>query len=200
MGSSLDTNGIMKEIKLVEIHGYNLLLGEVTLKLDSDNPLNRFLHSTLKCRVSFLGIKLLCKLLGDGTTTSGTLLSEDTTLDYCTRERDKVNTGMLVETCILSSYKSLYHIRRNILVMCLNTVICTTAPCAKRLSVFTYNLRGIFVNRILHSLHVRHVTDPSIPDGGKGNCCCDNTQNKHYPKCINKFFAHHFRYLNAKIQ
>ena len=48
MRSRLNTDSIIQEIKLIEVHTQNFLFGVITLKFYGNHPLNRFLEKTLE--------------------------------------------------------------------------------------------------------------------------------------------------------
>ena len=110
--SRLDTYRIVEKIEVVEIHGDNLILCIVTLQLNGYHPLYRLLQHALHHTVRRTGIELLSQLLGDGRTTTGTLLSQQTTLDDGTSQCDEIDTRMVVETGILGSHQRLDERRR----------------------------------------------------------------------------------------
>ena len=112
LGSRLDTNRIVQEIKFIEVHGQNLFLCIVPFQFDCDDPFDRFLQQTLHDVVGCGRIELLGQLLGDGTTSSRVLLHQDSAFDDCPREGPYVNTGMVLEPDILCGYQCLYQIRR----------------------------------------------------------------------------------------
>ena len=53
---SLNTNGIMKEVKIIEIHGDDLVLRIIALKLQGYHPLYRFLEHALQGRTCMFRI------------------------------------------------------------------------------------------------------------------------------------------------
>ena len=54
--SHLDAHGIIEEVKLVEIHLDDLVLGVVALEFDGDNPLNRLFQGAFKNVVRLRGV------------------------------------------------------------------------------------------------------------------------------------------------
>ena len=104
----LDTHGIVQEVEVVEIECQDFLLGIVSLQLDGDDPLYRFLQQSLQGTRCLFGIELLGKLLGDGRSTSGIGLSQESTLHDGTTERTEVDARMLIESFILRGNQCLY--------------------------------------------------------------------------------------------
>ena len=104
----LDTHGIVQEVEVVEIECQDFLLGIVSLQLDGDDPLYRFLQQSLQGTRCLFGIELLGKLLGDGRSTSGIGLPQESTLHDGTTERTEVDARMLIESFILRGNQCLY--------------------------------------------------------------------------------------------
>ena len=98
----------MQEVEVVEIERQDFLLGIVSLQLHGDDPLYRFLQQSLQGARCLFGIELLGKLLGDGRSTSGIGLSQDTTLHDGTPQCTEVDARMLVESFILRGNECLY--------------------------------------------------------------------------------------------
>ena len=82
----LYTDSIIQEVELIKIHCQNLFFRIVTFQFYGNHPFDRLLEQTFHHIVSTGGIKLLGKLLGDGTATAGILLHQDTALHYGTRQ------------------------------------------------------------------------------------------------------------------
>ena len=106
-GGCLDTYCIVKEIEIVQVHGQNLLLRIVLLQFQGNYPFYRFLQESLLDVSGLLGVQLLGQLLGDGTAAAGTLPHQDTTFYNGSEKGLEINTAMIVETLVLSSYKCL---------------------------------------------------------------------------------------------
>ena len=163
----LDTHGIMQEVEVIQIHRDDFLLGEVVLQLNGDHPLYRFLHQSLHRTTCRGRVKLLGQLLRDGRATAGTVLPQDTTLQYSTTQSNEINTGMLIETLVLGSYQGLNEVGREVVVVNHDTVLTVRVPRTHHLAVGREYLRGVFTDRVLQVIHIRHVSYPTIP------YCCE---------------------------
>ena len=163
VGGILDTHGIVEEVKLIEIHRHNLLLGEITLQLDGYHPLYRLLHEAFEGAARLLRVELLGQLLGDGTAASGIRLSHDAALHDGTPQRHEVNAGMFVEPFILRSHQCLHHVGVYLVESHADAVLLVHVPCAYHLAVSTIHLRGVSVYGVLQLFHVRHIAYPPIP-------------------------------------
>ena len=104
----LNTDSIMKEVKIIQIHCNNLILRIVALQFDSNHPLDRFLEHTLHRGFCMFGIQLLSQLLGDGRSTTSALLSQNTAFDDSTRQCIEIDAGVLVETDVLCGHQRLH--------------------------------------------------------------------------------------------
>ena len=125
----------MEEVKVVKIHGNDFILRIGTFQLDSYHPLYRFLQQTLHDAVSSIGIELLCQLLRNGRTTSGTFLSKYSALDNGTPQSNEIYSRMVVKTNIFSSYKRLNERRRQLRVIYHNTILTVVVPCSHNFAI-----------------------------------------------------------------
>ena len=135
VGRTLDAHGIVEEVEVIEIHGQYLLLGEMSLQLHGDNPLDRLLQQSLKGVAGLFGIDLLGELLGDGRTASGTRLLHDATLDDSSAKGNEVNTGMFVEALVLGCYEGMDEVWRETVVIDRHTVGVVLVPCSDELAI-----------------------------------------------------------------
>ena len=87
----LDTHTHIEEVEVVEVHRHDFLLGVVTLQLHSDEPLDGLLHHAGTIRACHIRIELLCQLLCDGGTTTGTFLTHHQSLHHSTSDGLHVN-------------------------------------------------------------------------------------------------------------
>ena len=106
--SRFDSDCIMQEVKVVQIHRQYLVLRIVSFQFDGYHPLYRFLQQAFHHAVCSLGIQLLGQLLRNGRATTGTLLPEHATLDNGSSQSIEVNARMVVESDILGSHQCLY--------------------------------------------------------------------------------------------
>ena len=123
LGSALDTNGIVEEIKIVEIHGDDFLLGVGLLQFHGDDPFDGFLEQALQLAVRHLRIELLGQLLSDGRATSGTLVTHDTTLDDGPGKCLEVDARMLIESLVLCRHQCMDDMGRYIVVGTGNPIV-----------------------------------------------------------------------------
>ena len=173
----LDTNRIMKEVKIIQIHRDNLILRIIAFQLDSDNPFYRLLKHTLHGSFGMLRIQLLSQLLGNGRATTRTLLSHDTAFDDGTCQSIEVDTWMLIETDVLSSHQCLYQCRWQFGIIHQHAVLTIVVPRTQQFSIGWIYLRGITVDRILQILDGWHITNPSLINRIK---CSGSTQHYQY--------------------
>ena len=107
----------------------------VTFQLYGNHPFDRLLEQTFHHIVGTGGIKLLGKLLGDGTATAGILLHQDTALHYGTRRGVGVNARMFGKTYIFRSYQGVNDIGRQIIVSHKHAVFLTIGISTQYFSV-----------------------------------------------------------------
>ena len=163
MCSSFNTNRIIQEIKLIEIHTQYFLFGVVTLKLHRNHPFNRFLEKTLQCiSRHFFRKQLFGKLLRQGTTSTCIFLKHQTTFHKRTEQCFGINSRMFNKTDIFRRNKSIDNTRRQILVSCVHPVFLTVRPRTKHFFIFRENLRCKFIARILKFLYRRHIANPPL--------------------------------------
>ena len=111
-GSRLDSHGIIKKVKLIQVHINDLFLRIITFKLDGNHPLDRFLEQTFHHIVNTWRKQLLCQLLRNGTTTTTTFLHQNTSLDNCTKQSLRIDTAMFGKTDIFRCDQRLHQIGR----------------------------------------------------------------------------------------
>ena len=66
IGGRFDSDGVVEEVKLVEIHFQDFLFGVLLFELYGNHPFDGLLHCAGKQAVAFGRIQLLGKLLSDG--------------------------------------------------------------------------------------------------------------------------------------
>ena len=186
----LDAHRVMKEVEVVQVHSDDLLLGEVALQLDGDDPLDGFLQEAFHRAMRLLRIELLGQLLGDGAATAGTLLPHDATLHDGSPEGWEVDARMLVESRVFRSHEGVDEVGRELVVVHHDAVVAVGVPHAENLPVGRIHLRGRAAHGVLQILHIGHVAHPSVPDGHKAQ-----KQEQHYaaqqaPKDFHQFFPH----------
>ena len=138
----LDTDRIVEEVEVIEVHRKDFLLGIVSFEHRSDIPLHWLLHHTVgECGLgSNARIELLCQLLCDGTTTTGRLFSHESALDQHTSERSHVDTRMFEESFVLRVDESLHQDLGKRVEWYDETVSRGIAPCSHKLVVVRIDL------------------------------------------------------------
>ena len=111
--------------------------------------------------------KLLGKLLCYGGATSCAFLSHDTSFEHSSSQRIEIYAGMAVESLVFRGNECMYEMWRQGVVIYSHPVCFVLIPCPYQFPVGRIYLRGIFVNRILKLIHIRHVSNPSVPDAYK---------------------------------
>ena len=82
---------IMQKIEIIEIECQYLFLGIMTFKFYCNHPFHRFLHESLHGTLSRRRIQLLRKLLCNGTTTTSTLMPQNTAFNHRTEHCSGIN-------------------------------------------------------------------------------------------------------------
>ena len=125
----------MQEIKVIEIHGDDFLLGVKPFQFHRNHPLYGFLQQSLHSASCRGRIELLGQLLRDGRTTPCALLPHDTPLDDSTGQSDEVDTRMFVITLIFCGHECPDQIRRQMLIIHMHPVLLIHIVCTQDLSV-----------------------------------------------------------------
>ena len=160
--SHLDTHSIVEEVKLVEVHLDNLVLGVIALKLDGDDPLDGLLKGALKDVVRLRRIELLGELLGDGTATTGTLLAHDDALDDGTSDGPQIHTRMIIETRVLGSNQGICQVGRHLVKVHIDAVAATAVISSHLHAVGAIDGRCKLVGGVLQLVNGRHIADHAI--------------------------------------
>ena len=181
---------IVEEVKVVKVHADNLLLRVETLQLEGNHPFDGLLQQSFHRRGSFLGIKLLGKLLRDGASAACALLPEQSALHDGTQQGLKVDAVVIVESDVLSSEKCFDEGRREFVKVGEYTVGTDIAPCAQLFSVGREDFSGKLVNRVLQLLYVGHVADSSSEDTEEDDADGKNTQYVTCPQDTEKLLPH----------
>ena len=114
LGRGLDAIGAATEENGIQVHVQNFILGIVTLKFHGGYPLLEFdpdhLHlGKTRNPAGNVGTRVQClrKLLCDGTSAALTRIAQEQGLHEHAAETRKVNTGVVVESDVFSSDRSL---------------------------------------------------------------------------------------------
>ena len=99
--------------------------------------------------MSHVAEQLLGQLLGDGRTTARTLLPEDASLDDGSQQGLEIDAGMLIETCVLSSYQRVDQRLRQLRIVDHDTILAAETIGAHQLSIGRIDLRCKAVNGVL---------------------------------------------------
>ena len=174
---SLDAVCTAAEEHLVHIHCDDLVLGVVSLELHSCDPLleldpYHLDHGTSRNPAAYIltRIESLCKLLSDGTSSSLTGISSEKGLEHHAGKTLEIDSGVAMETDVLSSYCSIDEIRRKFIELHIRPVLDVKGR--KYLSVFSNDLSSQLAVRVLKFLERRDV--------GKGPYKTDQKQDHCY--------------------
>ena len=125
VGRGLDTNGIVQEVELVEIHGQDFLFRVISFKLDGNHPFDRLLHQSFHYTSRLFGIELLGQLLGNGTPPTCILLHEDTTLHDRAHQSLGINARMIGKTFVFRIDQRIDQMWRQVFITHINTIVRT---------------------------------------------------------------------------
>ena len=192
----------MEEVEVVEVHSDDLLLGEVSLQLDGDDPLNRLLQHALQRAVGLLRIELLGKLLRDGGTATSLVVAEDASLDDGTAQGDIVDAGVLVETLVLGGDQRMDEVGADTVVIDRHTVAVVLIPRADELAIGRIDLGGKLIDRIGKGVHIGHIAYPAIPYGNEKHEAESHNDCQSFPKEVNDCSSHEsstFLYIVCKV-
>ena len=156
-----DADGVIEEVKLVEIHLDDFLFRIVSFKLHGDGPLHGFLNESVHQPVRLGRIELLRKLLRYRTAAAGVLLAQQDCLEQHSRQRHDVNAGMLHEALVLCGYQRIDYIWGNLGIVGIHSVVTTlietshlnTIGCekARRKAVF-------WIEKSLYRWHIAYIS------------------------------------------
>ena len=180
----------MQEVEVVEIHGYNLVLGIELLDLHRNNPLDRFLQRTFHHTVGLARIELFGKLLGDCGSSTRIHLPQESALDNSTPQSIEINARVIVKSGILGGNKRLDNIRREFVVIHTHTVLLVIIPCAHHLSIRREHLSGKTVDRVLEILDRGHITNLTLGNRPKRTYSSQDNHHKHGPKEVYECLSH----------
>ena len=197
----LDTDSIVQEVEIVEVHPDDFLLRIETLQLQGDNPFDRLLQKAfLRCGC-FLGVELLGQLLCDGATAARAFLLQYATFHNSSHQCPKVDAVMLVETDILCGNKCLHQSRGQFIEVGEDTVGTAVAPGTQLLAIGREDLRSKLVDGILQLLDVGHIAYSTCEDAVEYDTDDDYAQYVTRPKEDEQFLSHQkCRFKTTKVQ
>ena len=203
LGCSLDSICIAAEEDGIHVHIHYLILCVASLELYSRNPLLEFDPDHLQDGNSrypaahiLSRIKSLRELLGNGTSSSLAGISAEKGLDGNTSETLEVYAGMIVETHILCSDRSVDEVLREL-------VECDERPvlymeCGQDLTIFGNHLRGKLAVRILQFLEGRNVRKG--PHQGNKTSHHDDRKREQYPEPFDDFLFYSVCHLSKSFK
>ena len=181
---------IMQEVEVVEIHGNDLVLGVELFDLHRNNPLDWFLQRTFHHTVCLARIELLGKLLGDGRSTTGIQLPQESALDESTPQCIEINARVVIESHVLGGNKRLDNIRGEFVVIHTHTILLVVIPGSHQLSVGREHLSGKTVDRVLQVLDWRHISNLTLGNRPKRTYRSQDNHHKHGPKEVYECLSH----------
>ena len=178
----MDTDSVIEKVELVQVHIDNLFLRVVPLELDGNHPLDRLLEEALHHIVGIRREELLRQLLGNRTTTTATLLHQDSALDNGTHQTREVDTAVLGKADVFGGDKRLDEVGREVVVVHIDAVITAMGIAAERLAIGGNHLRGVLVDRVLQLFHGRHVSDGAVGYRGEYEYRRPNSEDEQKPE------------------
>ncbi len=165
VGGSLDADRVVEEVKPVEVHIDDFLLGVEPLELYGYHPLDRLLQRTLEDVGRGLRIELLGKLLGYCRAAARRLVAHQYGLDDRAGERAEVDARMALKPHVLGGYKRIDDMGRHVLVVAVCAVALPLEVAAHLgRAVAGVDDRGELVMRVLKLLDRRHIAYHAVVD------------------------------------
>ena len=179
----------MEKIKIIEIERKDFLFGVMALQLDSDDPLYGFLHESARGALRGRRIELLGQLLGDGTTTSGLVMAQESAFHNGTSQGTDIDARMFIETDIFRGHKGLKDVGGDTVVINKDAIF-VARPRTDDFAIGSNDLRGVFADGALEFIQRGHISNPALTDAIESSCHQQHQQHEDTPHKCHEYFSH----------
>ena len=183
----LNAHGVVQEVKLVEIHLDDFVLGVVALQLHGYHPLYGFLQRAFKYVARLRRIELLGELLRDCAAAAGAFLPHEHTLHHGSHQSPAVYSGVALKSLVLGRYERVGQIFRHLVKIHIHAVALAAVVTPHFHTVGRKHRCGKLVGRVFELLDWGHIAYYTIVYQHK----------KHHAKCYKyaETFPHIFHHF-----
>ncbi|OAV73763.1 hypothetical protein Barb7_02866 [Bacteroidales bacterium Barb7] len=189
-GGRFDANGVIEEVKLVEVHIDNLLLRVKPFETDGYHPFNRLLEDTFKHIFRAGREKLFGKLLGNGTPAAAAFLHQYAALYHGTQQAQHINAAVIGKADVFRGNQGFDKVGGKVFIRHIDTVVHAVGIAAEYLPVRRDDLRSVFVYRVLQLLNRRHIAYRPVGDCRKHQCHRHKNRHKQRPNGYDNTFSY----------